>query len=123
MRQPGMEKVFDMEVNSTVTSMAPGTLGLVGGRHHHEAGQGRKIGRVEGAGMGRPVGADEARGAAHVVHEMPALIGQHHLHEHVAREDLALDGLFTGIGDLLDRLHRDVDFLDQILHFAVFRRL
>ena len=70
-----------------------------------------------------PVGADEARGAAHVVHEMPALIGQHHLHEHVARKDLALDGLLTGIGDLLDRLHRDVDFLDQILHFAVFRRL
>ena len=52
-----------------------------------------------------PVGADEARGAAHVVHEMPALIGQHHLHEHVARKDLALDGLLTGIGDLLDQTY------------------
>lgn len=31
MRQPGMEKVFDMEVNSTVTSMAPGTSSTDGG--------------------------------------------------------------------------------------------
>ena len=31
MRQPAMEKVFDIEVNSTVTSMAPGTCSTDGG--------------------------------------------------------------------------------------------
>jgi len=30
MRQPAMEKVFDIEVNSTVTSMAPGTCSTDG---------------------------------------------------------------------------------------------
>ena len=34
-------------------------LGLVGGGHHHEAGQVREIGDVEGAGVGRAVRADE----------------------------------------------------------------
>ncbi len=31
MRQPGIEKVFDIEVNSTVTSIAPGTCSTEGG--------------------------------------------------------------------------------------------
>jgi hypothetical protein len=31
MRQPGIEKVFDIEVNSTVTSIAPGTCSTDGG--------------------------------------------------------------------------------------------
>jgi hypothetical protein len=31
MRQPAMEKVFDIEVNSTVTSKAPGTCRTDGG--------------------------------------------------------------------------------------------
>ena len=31
MRQPGIEKVFDIEVNSTVTSIAPGTCKTEGG--------------------------------------------------------------------------------------------
>jgi hypothetical protein len=30
-RQPGMENVFDSEVNSTVTSIAPGTCSTDGG--------------------------------------------------------------------------------------------
>ena len=34
-------------------------LGLVGGGHHHEIGQGREIGDVEAAGVGRAVGADQ----------------------------------------------------------------
>jgi hypothetical protein len=31
MRQPAIEKVFDIEVNSTVTSIAPGTCSIEGG--------------------------------------------------------------------------------------------
>ena len=31
MRHPAMENVFDIEVNSTVTSMAPGTCNTDGG--------------------------------------------------------------------------------------------
>ncbi len=31
MRQPAMEKVLDIEVNSTVTSIAPGTCSIEGG--------------------------------------------------------------------------------------------
>ena len=35
-------------------------LGLVGGRHQHEARQAAEVGEIEGAGVRRPVGADEA---------------------------------------------------------------
>ena len=46
-------------------------LGLVGGRHQHEAGQAAEIGDVEGAGMGRAVGADQSGAVDGKAHRQP----------------------------------------------------
>lgn len=74
-------------------------------------------------GDGLAACADEAGCAADVVDKMPAIIGQHHLAQNIAREHLALDGLFTAVGDLGHGFHGDVDLLDQILHPAVLGSL
>ena len=67
--------------------------------------------------------ADETGGAAHVAHEVPALVRHYHLDEHIAGEDLAFIGLVAGVGVLGDGLERNIDLLDEVLHFAVFGRL
>ena len=46
-------------------------LGLVGGRHQHEARQAAEIGEIEGAGMRRAVGADEAGAVERKAHRQP----------------------------------------------------
>ena len=55
------EKVFDMEVNSTATSMAPGTSSTEGGGTHEEAAAGTQplldVGAVDAIGAGVGAGA------------------------------------------------------------------
>ena len=67
-------------------------LGLVGGRHHHEAGQRRQEAGVEGAAMGRPVGADEAGAVDGKAHRQ--LLDRHVVHDLVvgALQEGRIDG-------------------------------
>ena len=74
-------------------------------------------------GDGLTVGAYEACCTADVMDKMPAVIRKDHLHENVARKNLAFNGFFLAVGDLGDGFHRDVDFSYQIGHPAVFRSL
>ena len=54
---------------------------------------------------------------------MPRVAGHHHLHQHVAGEDLALHGFWAVIRDLGDRLQGDADLLNQVAQAAVLHGL
>ena len=74
-------------------------------------------------GNGLAACAYEACCTADIVDKMPAVIGKHHLAQHIAGEHLALDGFLACVGELGDCLERDVYLVDQIRHVAVFRCL
>src|SRR6478609_316805 len=60
--------------------------------------------------------ADEARDARRVADDEPRLGVEDHLHEHVARVDLLLDGVPLTLADLDLVLHRDEHLEDLVLH-------
>ena len=65
-------------------------------------------------------GANEAGHTGNVANNMPALIRHHHLHEHIARENLCFyfffDALFV---DRVGNFHRNLDIEDQVTEPAV----
>ena len=60
--------------------------------------------------------ADEAGDARGIAHDEPAVRVEDHLHEHVARVDLLLDGMALALADLDLVLHRDEDLEDLVFH-------
>src|SRR3954454_9013431 len=60
--------------------------------------------------------ADEGRDARRVADDEPGLGVEDHLHEHVARVDLLLDGVPLALADLDLVLHRDEHLEDLVLH-------
>ena len=68
--------------------------------------------------------AHEARDAANVADQVPGVVGHDHFDENIAGENFALDLLGNaGLGDLRDRLQRDLDLEHHVLHAAVHHGL
>src|SRR6185437_2882788 len=63
-----------------------------------------------------PLAAEETRDLGRVLDEMPGLVGQIHLHQHIARKELALRADLGAALDLDDFLGRHQHFLELLGH-------
>lgn len=59
--------------------------------------------------------ADEPGDAADIAHDIPAVVGHDHFHEHVTRKNFAFDFAFFVVLDLRDHFGGNLHLADQVL--------